>query len=778
MSPVLPSRPLMAILTSTRLALAFLLAIALAACSSTIQEPLDAADLDYPVVTVASSSLVDAELDGQTVSGTIVVTTEPKGWMRSVRYFLNGVQIGHVQAEPFSVSIDTTTISDGEHSLKIEPLMANGRSRNESTVFFTVNNAGSTPTTETRQPGTEYAGQVRAADDDAFEIMSTGAMWVVGEPGALGKQDVTDLAVVTGYRFTNVDLAPGSLVQSAHLRLTARVHNTPEIVLRIRAEASDHANAFTDAAFDITRRSLTTAYVDWSIPAWSTGQSDEDTLSPDLSPVIQEVVDRTGWAQEAIVLVIAPAPSDLGETRRRPFSFDDDPARAPRLEINMHDKAPGPDPAPTEPGPGPDPEPTPPITEPEPEPTPPITEPTGRDAYSLRGDPSFSRGNLSSAQRAHYDRVWAEIDGYRSEHIKDALSDNIFVYARTLASHVQAVLIVFRMTGDLALLDYVDTIAEAMRSKLADGWRDTHDGTDGTRDGYLNWVFRPYSSGFDSHVGKDTRQIDEMGAHANVAAIAYALEANRDLTSPTGRDYAGHADFWKDYLVNHFEAKWRERRRSPSGFPIMTNGSTGTYFKWLRWHYYMGLLTGNSAYTAEATRMADIFWDHIYPIATPSGTAFIWAAGMYALDGPNAHLLNATTYTGHFYGSSVEFHLEGFHHWASDEHMRRFARTFTEFIIDTDDPVKNGMASDIGGARSRLHLEPNPGRFRLGLSQYRDRNYAFIAAWDNTGQIARINQHVESSYASSGDTLRLAAGLLFLDARDQAPTVTMAAMAY
>ena len=395
--------------------------------------------------------------------------------------------------------------------------------------------------------------------------------------------------------------------------------------------------------------------------------------------------------------------------------------------------------------------------------------------FDLSGsDAVFSPSRLTTPQRADYDRLWAEIDNHRAERINDALSDDIFVYARTLASHVQAVLIVFRMTGDLALLDYVDTIAEAMRSQLADGWRGTNDGTNGTKDGYLNWVFRPGTGGTDQHVGKDTRQIDEMGAHANVAAIAYALEANRDLSSPTGRDYAAHADFWKDYLVNHFEAKWRERGSSPSGFPIMTNGSTGTYFKWLRWHYYMGQLTGNSAYTTEASSMADIFWDHIYPIDTPSGTAYVWAAGIAALDGPNSDLLNATTYAGHFYGNSVEFHLEGFHHWASNETMRRFARTFTELIIDTDDPLSNGFANDVGGHQPRLHLQPTT-HGRIGLPQYRDRNYAFIAAWDATGQITRLTTEVQTAHEDSdSDTSRLLAGSMataWMDFESTATTV-------
>ena len=390
--------------------------------------------------------------------------------------------------------------------------------------------------------------------------------------------------------------------------------------------------------------------------------------------------------------------------------------------------------------------------------------PPGDRVLSLRGDPDFDVSQLSAEQRARYERFWQELrdPSNRAEIDAMAESDCIFVYARGLKSHIQAVLIAFRATGDLELLDYVDEVAQIMHSQLADPWRGTNDGTDGTTDGYLNWAFRPYSGGTDQHVGKDTRRIDEMGSHANAAIIAYALHANRDLTSPTGRDYGASADEWQDYLVNHFEAKWRERRNRASGFPIMFVPSTGTYRKWIQWHYYMGKLTEDSAYTAEANRMADIFWDHMFPIETPSGTAYVYSGGISGLNGANSHILGATTYAGHMYGTAVELHLEGFHEWGNDENLRRLARTFTEFIIDTDDPIANGMARDVGGGEPRLHLEAteNTRHQPLGLPQYRDRNFGFVGPWDHTGEINSITEEVQSRYGSR-DTTRLAAALFF-----------------
>jgi hypothetical protein len=526
------------------LATALALAALLAACQTpgpVVQVPVTEEAL---AITVNPYNNDSPDLEGQTVSGTIVISIPAEGWMKQVRFYLNGRLRETLSSPPFELAVDTTSLADGPHSIGIEALMANGRIRVSQLVHFVVAN-------------------------DGIEPISGGPT----EPG--------------------------------------------------------------------------------------------DSMEP--------------------------------------------PAGA---------------------------------------------------ATSFRGDTSFARNQLSSAQRPLYDRILLEINDStsRSAILGDASSDDIYTYAREFYSHIQSVLTVFRLTGDLALLDYVDTLAELMRAELRDGWRGTVDGTDGTTDGYLNWVDRRASS--DAHRGKDTWRANEMGTHALVATIAYALQANRDLTSPTGRNYGAHADFWKDYLVNHFEAKWRTRENVKTGFPIMTVPHTTTHYKWIAYHYYMGRLTGNTAYTAEANRMADLQWAEHFTINTPAGPSYVWARSLKSLGGSESSLLHPTTYARHVYGLSVDFHLEGFHNWASTETMIRFARTFTEAIIDTEDPIQNGMAADIGGEVAVLHLQPNS-YSRLSLSRYRDSNYGLISAWDATGKIRSITDTVQDMFESH-DTTRLAAAL-FID---------------
>ena len=579
----------------------------------------------------------------------------------------------------------------------------------------------------------EFQGQVIASTDDAHEFTGTGTMDIASEQTAIGHATGENLEVVTGVRFQNVTLAQGTPVQFARLRFVSRYYNVGDLDVTIRAQASDDAPAFTTTAGDISGRALTTASVPWTIPTWNTDQDDTDTRSPDVASVVQEVVNRPGWVPgNSIVFVISRAPAE--NIRRRYFhAYAGASAKAARVSVNTAVETP---------------------------PDPPLA-----GEYGLLGDPTFTTASLTSEQQTAYAAVWAEInDAANWADVKDdAESDDIFKLARGLASHVQAVLIVFRATGDLALLDHIDAIAQLMRSKLDYPYRGTNDGTDGTNDGYLKWVFRPYSGGTDSHVGKDTRLIDDLGAHANAAAIAAAFEVNRGLaaSSPGGVNYAERADFWKDYLVNHFEAKHRARTgKAWPEFPLRTHGSTGTFHKWMRWHLDMGTLTGESAYTAEAESMADIFWDHIYAIDTPAHPAYVWAAGIAALGGANSGVLNGTTYARHFYGNSVEFHLDNFHQYGLHSNMSRFARTFTEFICDTADWIPSDFAPDVGGGVPRLHLSPTS-HGRIGRFTYRDGNYGFIAPWDTTGQVAAINDALQSQYVSSRDTIRLAAAIFF-----------------
>lgn len=357
---------------------------------------------------------------------------------------------------------------------------------------------------------------------------------------------------------------------------------------------------------------------------------------------------------------------------------------------------------------------------------------TGRP-FDLRGDPDFDVSDLPAEAQIWYRRLWHSIEDSIYDVYDWARSDNLYKYARDLHTHVEFLLHAFRATGDLKLLDEIDYIVEIMRDQLHDSWRDVKEGSaePGT-DGYLNWVWRAGTA--DQYYGKDTHQLDEMKTHALIASVAWALEVNRDLASPGGHDYAAHADFWKDYLVNDFEAKWRERMGKPTGFPIMIRPHTHTYYSWMKWHYYMSKLTGDQAYLKEAERMAGMLRQDIVEVATGSGPAYVWTRSVLS-EGGHEDYLHPTVYARYVYHDAIEFYFEGFGWW-DDDALEAMARTFATWVIDPEhaEGSRDWFTGDIGGDHERGGIRSDDWN-RMDYYRYEASAYAEIAAWDPSGKI-------------------------------------------
>jgi hypothetical protein len=122
----------------------------------------------------------------------------------------------------------------------------------------------------------------------------------------------------------------------------------------------------------------------------------------------------------------------------------------------------------------------------------------------------------------------------------------------------------------------------------------------------------------------------------------------------------------------------------------------------------------------------------------------------------------SSSYANSVIGDVVTFHLEGFHRWASADHVRAFARTVTEFVLDNDEPLRDGIAADIGGERTRAGLARAPSTPRRSSSAFTTYQYALLAPWDDTGRIADTSRIILEEKLTY-DTTRLTAGL-FLNA--------------
>ncbi len=168
---------------------------------------------------------------------------------------------------------------------------------------------------------------VRAGADDAEERISTGAVVLTSGDLNLG----TDAArpQITAMRFTGVTLPPGATVTAAWVQFQVDEVSTATTSVTFAGEAADTAGAFTTTARSISTRSRTAAGVDWAPAGWPTaGARTSAQRSPDLTAVLQEIVDRPGWESgNALVLMVTGSGERIAE------SFDGGAPRAPVLHI-------------------------------------------------------------------------------------------------------------------------------------------------------------------------------------------------------------------------------------------------------------------------------------------------------------------------------------------------------------------------------------------------------------------------------------------------------------
>ena len=393
--------------------------------------------------------------------------------------------------------------------------------------------------------------------------------------------------------------------------------------------------------------------------------------------------------------------------------------------------------------------------------------------YPLRGDPAFRPDRLDPAVRHWYDRLWDVIrdPDWAAYATSLAQRDDLYTYGRTLHMHVQSLLLAFRVTGDLALLDEVDRLAEHMRSRLRDGWRGTLDGSDGTRDGYLNWVYR--REGARQHQGKDLYAFNEMRTHGLVAEIAWAFHHNRDLSSPNGVDYEHRARVWTSYLVGHFEEKWRVRSEATGmAFPFLHHDSLHGTVAFIKYHHYLAKTLDEPRYANEAERLSSLVLETFVEVPVGQDVAAVWPGRLSAAydDGDRDALLLRTTYARYVIMDAIDLHLDGAALWRDPSVPASLATTLRAFVFDVDgDDIV--LASDIGGGRSRggiaAHDPDDAGEF--STAQFAVSGLAFAAAWDPSGDVSQWSCELFVRHAPGGAGVHLPAALMLVYGVDRSP---------
>ena len=168
--------------------------------------------------------------------------------------------------------------------------------------------------------------RVSSSSDDAEE-RSDGSMY--RSSSDLELVDDGSRRQTVGMRFNGIDIPQGATILNAYVQFQVDETNSGSVLVEIRGQNDDNATTFTSSDGNITSRPTTATSVSWAPVPWtSVGAAGSGQRTPDLKDIIQEIVNRTGWAaNNSLVIIIT------GSGERTAESYNGTSSAAPLLHI-------------------------------------------------------------------------------------------------------------------------------------------------------------------------------------------------------------------------------------------------------------------------------------------------------------------------------------------------------------------------------------------------------------------------------------------------------------
>ncbi len=166
---------------------------------------------------------------------------------------------------------------------------------------------------------------VAASADDAEEAPAGGVSLTSSD---LELSEDKGNAQWVGIRFAGVNVPPGATITAAWVQFTVDEVSTDLASLNIHLQDTGNANSFSASALNISSRPRTPS-VGWVPATWpSVGASGVDQRTPDISALIQHVVDRADWVNGNAMAVLI-----TGTGRRAAESYNGDVSAVARLHV-------------------------------------------------------------------------------------------------------------------------------------------------------------------------------------------------------------------------------------------------------------------------------------------------------------------------------------------------------------------------------------------------------------------------------------------------------------
>ncbi len=131
-----------------------------------------------------------------------------------------------------------------------------------------------------------------------------------------------------------LDVPQGANVTDATVSLVAKGNTAGANTLTFSVEPVSNATTFSSSSANLSNRP-TTGSVSWSPGSWADG---ETYTSPDLSELIQTVVNRSDWAAgNHIAIRVSATASNSGKRAARTYDYNGNSSQAPELSVSYRE---------------------------------------------------------------------------------------------------------------------------------------------------------------------------------------------------------------------------------------------------------------------------------------------------------------------------------------------------------------------------------------------------------------------------------------------------------
>ena len=134
---------------------------------------------------------------------------------------------------------------------------------------------------------------------------------------------------LTGLHFNNAGIPKNATITNAYVQFKAYGTSYDYTSLNIRAHDTDNAPSFSMSSNNLKSRPTTSSAVSWNPASWNIpSEAGSRQRTPDLSAVIQELVNRPGWSSNNDIALIFS-----GSGWRSAYAYEAGASKAPKLHV-------------------------------------------------------------------------------------------------------------------------------------------------------------------------------------------------------------------------------------------------------------------------------------------------------------------------------------------------------------------------------------------------------------------------------------------------------------